>query len=259
MLCYVIVAIKVLQSEVVYGLLASWAAFFESLSYIMTHFHSINHLYRLWCEGVMMAHYTGGIKFIPVKMLATLASYSSYGRTLMSCNIILQYIVHNVLYSDALIQQFGSRRPPSRSLVPIVSNLSLFYSTWRHGDCSQTVKWIVFYFFSFLFYKPKHFHLDLIHVSSKTFILVEGLSVEACKSLLHTWKITELTFSHAVSSFSVKTICLIYRNLGLLETPPHCCSLRLYSSHFLSRQQKQTSCLRGWAVCVLEMSMPIIQ
>lgn len=58
-----------------------------------------------------MAHYTGGIEFIPVKMLATLVSYSSYGRTLMSCNIILRYIVHDVLYRDALIQQFGSRRP----------------------------------------------------------------------------------------------------------------------------------------------------
>lgn len=42
MLRYFIVATKARQCAVVYGLLTSRTAFFDHLSYVMTHFHSIN-------------------------------------------------------------------------------------------------------------------------------------------------------------------------------------------------------------------------
>lgn len=146
-------------------------------------------------------------------------------------------IEHDLLNVVALIQYFSlSHQVQSLffkwNSVMIISNLCLSCLCFKKETCWLLAdsKWIVWIFVGF--FKPKRFHVDLIYVSSKTFLLVEGLSLFSVNGSLQIIipYLSKETYIFTCNLILFRKQRLISRDLGLLEIPRQSCSL-LRSTH----------------------------
>lgn len=157
-------------------------------------------------------------------------------------------ILHNLLNVVALIQYFSLSHPVHsvffRWSSVIISNLCLSCLCFKKETCWLLAdsKWIGWIFVGG-FFKPKGFHVDLIYVSSKTFILVEGLSpfsVNWSRQIIITY-LSKETYIFTCNLILFQKAMFDFQRPGFIRnTPTIRQSPTFYSSHFLSRQQKQT-------------------